>query len=763
MFRIYLLLISLFFYAHAWADPSGLTSDTLGQFFTLSPNDPAVQLLANIFGPVSDVLWDVNSTPRTPLNSMFGEFNNAMLVLSMIILIYGTFFGIINTAHEGDFLGKARNSLWVPIRSVFSVVLLIPNTFGYCILQVIVMWIVLQGSGAADRVWDAAVDSFVLNGPPKPLTNADGFTGTQAAMVVSNLFQAEVCVQMYTKAYLESTGQQYTVANAAPPPTAKYVTGQSGQPDQLVYNFQPSGLIGGSCGSYSMLDPQQYASTQSTDNGRYDLLSQISQKMPTVLAQVNSDAIQFVQAYDNIMAGQPAPAYTYDPDGIVETLTDAITDAQNDYAANTTDNTGHDQKLRQEIEDKGWIYAGGYYRELSKFQGLFLDIFDNGVPTGAIAKTSSSGAYNQQTSQVASNTFTIKTNGNIAVLDPSSISVGNLMSGGSGLTAPVNAIGDWLVLGFLEVVTGGTNFADNDSGIVPQNQDPIISLQIFGNKIISIVEFCWVILLGLSVVLAAFAGCPGANPFFVILLYLMKVAGLVMAALGILFVFGLTMSVYLPMVPYIIFFFGVVGWIVAVLEAMLSAPLVAMAMADVHHEGGGVWGRASLAFMLILGVFIRPVFMVFGLIGGMLISRMAIQLLNDSFNYVMFDTSNINDLNSLSGDQDNILAHSGIGPFQLVSYIFIYLSIVVIIVNKAFSLINTIPDQVLRWIGSSHQFGTFASEAAGTMDRRSEEGMGQIGKIGGEIGGSAARDAASASESRNEQAKKNAQQNKKNA
>ncbi len=43
------------------------------------------------------------------------------------------------------------------IRSTLGLALLIPKASGYCLMQIFVMWVVVQGVGAADKIWEAAL------------------------------------------------------------------------------------------------------------------------------------------------------------------------------------------------------------------------------------------------------------------------------------------------------------------------------------------------------------------------------------------------------------------------------------------------------------------------------------------------------------------------------------------------------------------------------------------------------------------------------
>jgi defect-in-organelle-trafficking protein DotA len=144
--RILLVLIC----SEAYALPFG------NQYsFAPPPSDLSVIYLSNIFGVVDGVL---SGTGSQIFGRMMGVFNASLLALGSMLLIYTIIVGTLYTAHEGEFLGRQWSSIWIPLRSVLGVSLLVPKASGYSMIQIIVMWVVIQGVGAADKVWNAALD-----------------------------------------------------------------------------------------------------------------------------------------------------------------------------------------------------------------------------------------------------------------------------------------------------------------------------------------------------------------------------------------------------------------------------------------------------------------------------------------------------------------------------------------------------------------------------------------------------------------------------
>src|SRR5437870_3415012 len=101
--------------------------------FTIATNDQSIYYLGRIFGNVGTVL---PGTGPQILSAMFKIFNTAILGIGALVVTYTTVVGILNTAAEGEFLGKHWHSIWVPLRTVIGIAGLFPMKTGYCAMQV---------------------------------------------------------------------------------------------------------------------------------------------------------------------------------------------------------------------------------------------------------------------------------------------------------------------------------------------------------------------------------------------------------------------------------------------------------------------------------------------------------------------------------------------------------------------------------------------------------------------------------------------------
>ncbi|KTC87412.1 MULTISPECIES: type IVB secretion system protein DotA [Legionella] len=226
MKKIVLSILSLLFPALTYASSGGSSLS-----FAPPPSDLSVVFLGNIFGMVDGVL---HGTGSQIMGNMFGVFNSAVLALGGIIIMYTLLVSTMNTAQEGQMLGQKWSSIWVPMRSTLGLALLIPKASGYCLMQIFVMWIVVQGVGAADKVWGAAL-SYLNRGGVIVQTNmtpATSFTSgaNTVAQGASTILAGQVCMAGLQN-LLESQRQSYIDAkqNDSGP--------CSGSPSQKMQDF----------------------------------------------------------------------------------------------------------------------------------------------------------------------------------------------------------------------------------------------------------------------------------------------------------------------------------------------------------------------------------------------------------------------------------------------------------------------------------------------------------------------------------------------
>ncbi len=167
--------------------------------FAPPPGDYSVIFLGNLFGVVDGVL---HGTGSQMMGAIFSVFNAAVLALGGIVIMYTLIVSTMNTAHEGQMLGQKWSSIWVPVRATMGLTLLIPKASGYCLMQIFVMWVVVQGVGAADKVWDAALGYLNRGGaiikgqadPTKELFEGPPSSNRGLATGAYKMLSGEICM-----------------------------------------------------------------------------------------------------------------------------------------------------------------------------------------------------------------------------------------------------------------------------------------------------------------------------------------------------------------------------------------------------------------------------------------------------------------------------------------------------------------------------------------------------------------------------------------
>lgn len=154
----------------------------------------------------------------------------------------------------------------------------------------------------------------------------------------------------------------------------------------------------------------------------------------------------------------------------------------------------------------------------------------------------------------------------------------------------------------------------------------------------------------------------------------------------ILFFVGVLLSVWVPMIPFVIWISAVISWFAVVIESIFSAPL--WAMAHFEAEGEGMGQRTSHGYMFAVNLLLRPMLMVLGFLAAWLVLTAMANLVSTLY---MIAVGN--------AQIDEAGGTSLTGPVSIAGFIIIYGIIMMMLVNKSFELIHVIPENVTAWLG----------------------------------------------------------------
>lgn len=738
--------------------PSLLLADSL----TPPAGDLSISYLATIFGVVDGVL---HGTGSEIIGTMFGAFNATVLAMASVLLSYVLFISILNTSHEGEFLGKKWSSIWVPLRTVTGIGLLLPKATGYSFVQIIVMWVVVQGVGAADQVWNVALNYLNRNGTiVEPVQSLDpkSATGANNTFLISKagaILKSEVCMlTVYNSLVHQYSGKGVPVPSFM---NSLTVTGKgpNGQNTGIPVDYSkdrggfitfPGKLTGtfaslqGICGNVSWNfigkasdNDQVYNPAQLTANDSASIAAQQMTLDLRSLAQGIANKLAPPHAESTALRVKLQPKDpVFQVNALVDTADDYFTIVKPALRSLADDASKKYKQFINQAKDSGWILAGSYYYDMARLNQSVRNNTGNLAISDKIFPEFSPNYAGSGFNQINDENVIANLKDNLPVANgvidsymvtekanaasnnnPGNEADPSLPSNPANVNGLGKVVSAVLSTIFPRVQDFEKTLSDN---LNKKNMDPIFALVSVGNGLVSMVEQVWISILavitglGIAGIAAGFASgfwtIAGAiNAMLAISNLLMLIAPMLTVWMGINFVLGSILSYYVPLIPFFLFTFGAITWFAVVLEAILAAPLVALGIT--HPEGHDFMGKAEQASMLLSSVFLRPVLMVFGFIFGIILSFVALSVFNRGFAIA------VQFLTEYNGDIFAVV-------YQTAMMV-IYTMAVLAIINRSFAMIYEVPNKVLRWIGGPQESGHEESMLQGIRGQHDRD-VGQI-------------------------------------
>lgn len=731
MKRLPVLLFLLTASSFALADGSGLNQ------FTPPPGDTSVDFLHEVFGNIVNMVSSGTDPRGSSVSDVLGQmmsiFNTGVLFLAMIFVGYTTVTGTINSAHDGEILGRKMSEIWVPIRTVGGTALLLPLGSGYCLIQIGVLWIALQGVGLADRIWSAAIQQIsqdnMISNPIIP----------DARPLAANILRFEVCAAAMNKMYADSGRNTRIQAMSIPRSVTNTgdLTG-TGTPSLVLDSISRGTdvMMGNGANSkynavwlsrYQVIDYKWRAVDANGNPSTYinpDVCGGISWKeswessesnantkvikapiMAAHAAAVKNMIAELNPVAQQIVAGQkPAP-------GAIDTATEhyvlALRNAAKAAVQNTNDRARAD--FLKTAEGSGWIFAGTWYNHIVRMNDVMQSTL-NGLPSAEPisiddGKETSDALINYQDAIAVTNEYAKN-----RIADVKSVYYRE-----TDLRAPQDGEGasEYLKKLMSTPFMGAINQITEE--IAGSNLNHMSQMKSFGDTIVITGETLMLTLGTAAGVSNSWLGQGTVRVVFDAGAALQMLSGVFTFMMIGLFIFGVTLSTYVPMIPFITWITSVVNWFVLLIEAILAAPI--WAAAHVHPDGDDAVGKGGQGYMMILSLFMRPSLMLFGLVTAMLLTQPITGFVNAGF------------MSAVSGVQ----ADSMTGIVKFLGYVTIYVIFMTTIIHTVFSLIHWIPDNVPRWIGAN------VSGGPASPDQKEREGAhvfgGAINEGGKGLGG----------------------------
>lgn len=660
--------------------------------------DISLQYLSFIFSEVEGTA--VTAGGVTTLKAVLTAFNMAVTTLGAIVILYSLLVSTINTANDGEALGKEWSSVWIPVRAALGFALLLPvkGTTSYSVIQVFVMWVVTQGIFAADFLWAESVDSVLSGGMMTPSMGEENTSG--ADLTAQKIFLALVCAK---QASLDSG---FRVSNTGPV-NGRYVFGIAASSGSSV-----SGLAGvpiakaiDDCGSIDLMTSGDYANETNT-------------QIAEMITSLDDTANYFIQNYEKFSNNLPI--------SVEAKIQEDISKAGGDYIqamtlatarAGTTSELEDTDKDMSTLFDKtksaGWSMAGASFLLLANT----ADMQASSTATIPSVNPIDADILNYVPDEDAFNTE-ITTASEISTADNMEITSSEDVT--KALQEALRPVQEY----FLQILTTNMQmFTGNEPGESMVN--PLISTMTWGLFMVRLVVTAYAIFVGVMVVAGGAAAAVGGSLLGAIggdvfsgmfTTALNFITAPVLILFGVLFATGITWAYYVPLIPFIIFTTGIFGWLILVVEAMVAAPL--MAIGVLHPEGRHtVFGSAQSGIMILCGVFLRPSLMIVGMIASLVFCYITVFVI--SIGFVPVATS---------------IAVKNYSLVGLAVMTVFYTAFIVIGLNRAFTLIHILPDRVMRWLGQPAEQGGADKELQEMKQTSQETGKGfsDSGSSGGQ-------------------------------
>jgi conjugal transfer/type IV secretion protein DotA/TraY len=684
---------------------------------------------------------------------LFQVFNSAVLIVGGIIAGYVLVVGTLKTAHDGEMLGKQWSSIWVPIRTALGVSLAVPMANGYCAAQILVVWLALQGVGLADKVWATFATGAIATGDLMVQPHSPRVEGMAEQILVTL-----VCVEAINKTVADAPGIEVmgakpagmrtvtvtdtlgmisnalgtgkavvlrTIVNFGGGSVDEAACGQivmenkvvGGQGLDATYNGisganiaagaasgATAGAVGGAVvgGGVGALPGAAMGAVLGGAGSIFDIKWVGLQKSivePTAVEAAHRSAV--IKMVSDLTPLAKAIAMSGDDNyAAAESQKQTLHRAIGAYATSVkAAATGGAQQadmgaVAEAMSADGWMLAGAWYLRIVKMQN------EINVAIGAVPATKAGSPLDGMFSAPVEQAQRRLKSFIQTTLDSDKMAITAYNAAYNRTPAAPNSNG---AEDFNRLIKAFNSVDLKSLSSDPRN--PLIVAKEMGDSMIEWAENGILAMVGGSL-LGPFA------TLFAPILSLIVFSGISA---------GVFLALYLPFIPFIIWTGAFIGWIILLVEAVIAAPL--WAIAKIAPSGDDIMGASKPAYMLLLSLTLRPVLMVFGIICSMVL----LQPLGQFVNVVVID--------AIAVGQGGSSVH---WMLVMVGGVMIYAIIVVYLVTRLFALIHGIPDHVLRWIAIQD------SKLAGFSGDGEQKGTQVTGAIGGifQQGGRSVGDAA---------------------
>jgi conjugal transfer/type IV secretion protein DotA/TraY len=734
------------------------------------------------------------------LHEILAMYSYGIFIVGVLVIIYFSITIAGETAAYGTPFGKRMNKFWAPVRLMFFFFLIVPIVYNLNIGQMATLYAARVGSSMATNLWlifnealrtgDTTIlgenRSWVVNPEVPELGGYLQFMQTVTAckyaerILHDRYIQAYIVRQSGTKDIEINDGLEWGGGQVNVPASQKAlyfykypeddkVTGPEppgpnsiGIADALKFvengditirfgEYNPEiyptkkGNVYPWCGEYVFINPGVTSEKSNAVLGEDQnyLMSSVFFFYWIILLNESWTSEDLHVWGSNIARNVLNNEKKQLPDvDAIKTLIDShkdwIEEVINKAIQDQADNA--DYSIPDALLEKGWAGAAIWYNKIAEINGSFINAV-HGIPQPSLwpdaqqqildarraddEDTSGDDKFDPVLGDGETVDFRIEEEADIARVERYAYNLWQNESTTIG-TNP-----DYEQRPSSNVFIDSVNAIFGTSGLFPMREDPhvhpLAKLVAVGKSLVDSAVRAFGFSVGITIggMLGILSNAPGSVAD--------ALSGIAVSIATAGLLAGFILYYVLPFMPFIYFFFAVAGWIKAVFEAMVGVPL--WALAHIRIDGEGLPGTGAMnGYFLIFEIVVRPAMIVFGLIGCISILSASVYVLNDIFDLVIVNISG----HGAPADADPTETEFYRDAASQFFYTVIYTIIVYMFALSCFKLIDLVPDQIMRWLGTSISvFGDAEKDSASKLLTTTSVHGAMIGSQLGQAGGMA--------------------------
>ena len=624
-------------------------------------------------------LSDFDARTYAALGDMLFVFNGGLLVFAGFLLVWHTLAGTVDTAREGrwGFGG------WEIVRIVTAVALMAPLPGGMNGAQHIVVGLAHLGGDFAAAVWSPFSEEVLeetgwIEPAPPP-----------AGAAIGRLLVAEVC--------RAAANEAQRVAREEPRPAVI-------RPDRIsegakIVRFEgrwkgaPENVCGAVRFGGATVDGARRAVAEGYEDAFLTLWAEVETYAGGLAYRLVPGAPEYGQELPNIRAFLVGRR-------MAERFEEAVGGTMAAALEQERDETR--ELIAEDSRTSNWLAAASFFNTIAyrigRFEAAASDGPEVALPVAEIGEWSPAAAGAAQ--------VVMRALGESETYNPA------VRSGGQA--SPVSD-----AIGGNRPASGGLmKWIDLDNVIVADSGNPVADLAAMGHRLI-LAAMGAVAGLATAATVSGFAeSVPFVGKGADIFESAWQVGdGFVTTLLSLVIVGGVVLAYVVPALPFIRFLFGILGWIVAVVAAVLAVTVFAAAHVS-RGDGDRLFTSTTRQGLLFLpGLILRPPLMLFGLVLGYFVFVAAIDLFNGAFLPHLRD----------AGGSD------AVGLIGYVAMLAIYTMVAYGLMNVSMRLIEMLPSTAIEWIGGRADGDTGGEGSVGLASRGlgGAGGMTRVGRLPG--------------------------------